>query len=280
MRILLWVVLMAAFFGTGCQRPVKRLPAVWCPGKESIEEAVRTLELQRANLHPIRAAVQATLEWSEEDGRQKRESLDAQLRYVPTERLFLRGDKFGEIRFGTNAEAFWLMIKPELDTYWWGTRRAGEECGEALQFQPWHVAEALGAVEVDTSWTLSYEGGFDILTKTDAGGELRKRVWVRACDYAIERIEVYPAANEIVRVLLDRYEVTEQGYAVPSDIQVEHYRDTDMVGAMRLELNGIRYFETDAARMERLFARPSAENYEYVYQLTEDCDFIEVEESE
>ena len=275
MRYWINLVLIAVVFTAGCNPPRVEDPGILCAGKPSVLEAVQTLELQRASIHPIRASVDVTLKWTQ-DGKEKKERLNAQLRYVPEDRLFLRGDKFGEIRFGTNEDAFWLMIKPEADSYWWGTRRGGERCAASMRFDPWHVAEALGAVQVDAGWGLAHEGGSDILTQTNTFGRVAKRIWVRACDYLIERIEMYPPdGNEIIRILLDDYVRTEQGYAVATDIQIEHYRDTEVLGVMRLELSGVRYFETDPRRMERLFARPSSENYENVYRLTEDCDFIE-----
>ena len=270
------VLLAVAGLLAGCQ-PGREAPgpAVICPGKPSIEEAVHTLRQRQAKLHPLRASVQAVLEWTDEEGRKRSERLDAQLRYVPPDRFLLSGNKLGlgKISFGYNPEAFWLAE----EAYWWGSRAAGELCSRVLPYDLWHVAQALGAVEVDASWTLEKEPGFDVLTKPGPGGSAERRIWVQACSYLIDRIEIYPASNEIIRILPGDYRVTEQDYPVASRIRAEHYRNTDAVGAVTLELSGIRYFEASETQMQRLFERPSAERYKNVYMLTEDSELIRVE---
>jgi len=263
---------------TGCPpaSPIAQ-PLVQCPGKGSVDAAAASLQLQRANLHPIRASARCVMEWTESDGKQKKENVDTQLRFVPPDRLFVRGDKFGEIRFGTNEEAFWFMVKPELDTYWWGTRQVAEECAESLHFNPWHVTEALGITQVDTTWTLDYHGGYDILTKTDAGGNVFKKIWIRACDYQITSIEqTNPDGSQAVHIQLSRYTATKQGLAVPTVIEAKHLTDGSVDATLRVELRSIRLFQMPESKQQRLFARPPTDNYETVYRLASTCDFVVV----
>lgn len=280
MRRLLWVLPAAALLLGSCQRQIEKLPRVICPGRASVEEAVAALRQRQANFHPVRAAADATMEWIDEKGKRRTEGLDARLFFVPTDRLYLSGNKLGtgDVQLGTNPEDFWLVIEPEIDSYWWGDRQTGRQCAEVLPFDPETVIEALGVVNLDAEWVLTNEDGYDILTRLGPLGLPQKRIWIDACDYLVERIEIYPSDVEIVRILLDAYETTDTGYNVPTDIRIEQYRGTDVIGAMRLELNGIRLFEPTERQMQRLFVRPAAERFENVYVLTEDCEFVEVNE--
>ncbi|HOQ05003.1 MAG TPA: hypothetical protein PKY88_07320 [Anaerohalosphaeraceae bacterium] len=266
-----------AVFQAGCASPSSMPPAQVrpCRGKGTIEEAVKVLALKRANLHPLKASARCFLEWTDSEGKVRKETFDAQFRYVPPDCLFVRGDKFGEIRFGTNAEAFWMMVKPEIDTYWWGTRQAAEQCREMIQFNPWNVIEALGVVQVDTNWTLDWHNGFDVLTLTDPNGVLVRKIWIRACDYQVISIESADSqGRQNVRIQMDDYVPTEQGFSVPSVIEAQHFSGGRADASLRLELRGVGLFEVDPVRAQRLFSRPSEENYRTVYRLSSACEFV------
>lgn len=271
--ILLWAVVL----GMGCQPSTgpRREPVLRCKGKGSIEEALESLRLQRVNLHPIRASAKCYLEWTDPDGSMQKETVDAQLRFVPPDRLFVRGDKFGEIRFGTNEEEFWLMVKPQIDTYWWGFRETADQCQERLQFNPWHVTEALGTVQADLTWTLDWHDGYDILTKTGSDGATIKKIWIRACDYQITSIETTdPEGLQAVQIHLDQYAATEQGLSVPTVIEARHLIDGRIDAVLRMELRGIGRFQMEESKQKRLFSRPSPDHYGTVYRLSSTCDFV------
>ena len=275
MRMMMNLLCVGILLGTAGCPPRRAVIEPICPGKETIADAVEALEMQRSNLHPIQARVRVVLNWTDPDGKEQKEDFDGQLRFTPPDRLFVRGEKFGEIRFGTNEEAFWLMVKPELDSYWWGTRQAADMCQERLQFNPWNVTEALGMAEVDATWDLRHIDGFDVLTKSDNLGRPIKRVRVRACDYLVSTIEVLnPDADQSALISLDEYTASEQGLMVPGVIGAEHMQGGQRDAAMRVELRGIRRFEMEPAKLERLYARPSKAHYENVYRLSSDCEFV------
>jgi hypothetical protein len=278
---LLFLAALGLFLGQGgCRLPTANPPDALfrsCPGKGTIEEAVKALSLKRANLHPLKASARCVLEWTDSQGKQRTETFDAQFRFVPPDCLFVRGDKFGEIRFGTNPEAFWMMVKPEIDTYWWGTRQAAEQCKDLLQFNPWNVIEALGVVQVDTTWKLDWHNGFDILTLTDSEGVLIRKIWIRACDYQVVSIESADSQGlQKVQITMEQYVPTEQGFSVPSIIHARHFSQDRVDASLRLELRGVGVFEVDPGRAQRLFSRPSEENYRTVYRLSSACEFVEV----
>lgn len=55
---------------------------------------------------------------------------------------------------GSMADRYWLVLKPEMETMWWGYHRnVGKPCvTEALPIPPYYVVEVLGAATIDTNF--------------------------------------------------------------------------------------------------------------------------------
>ena len=55
---------------------------------------------------------------------------------------------------GSMAERYWLILKPDLETMWWGYHRnVGKPCvSEPLPIPPYYVVEVLGAATIDTNF--------------------------------------------------------------------------------------------------------------------------------
>lgn len=49
------------------------------------------------------------------------------------------------MQVAANAETFWLWVKPEVSTYWWGRfDNVGKPCADAMPLRPEQLAEVLG----------------------------------------------------------------------------------------------------------------------------------------
>ncbi len=81
-------------------------------GKPDIAAAVAAINAHREFVKPIQSRGKCLIEWFDDDGKPQSERPDIQLRLVPPDHLYFRGDIIvGEaIRFGTNAEEFWFRI--------------------------------------------------------------------------------------------------------------------------------------------------------------------------
>lgn len=257
----------------GCQPQRRPEPARLCPGKATIHEAAAALAQQRDPLTPLQAIADCVIAW---DNRGRRESVDAaQVRFVPPDRVFFRGVRFGEIRFGANEDEFWLRIKPELDTYWHGTREQAQACSYMLPLNPAGLAEALGVVEVDAQWELSHRDGRDILTQRNNGRPL-KRVYVNACDYRVERIEYFdPGAQVTAATELSDYTPVGDGPTVPTTLRLVTFFQGKEDSSATFTLRQIRRFEPTERQMRSLFDRPGRDGYKTVLRLDEDCNFVE-----
>ena len=260
----------------GCQGPQRpATPESRCPGKITLYEAAAALEQQRQQLVPLQASARCVMQWSDMDNKTRRESFDAQVRFVPPDKMFFRGDKFGEVRFGTNDTEFWLRIKAELDTYWYGTRDRAQNCSHVLLMNPANLAEALGMIEIDTQWELFHRDGRDWLTLREQGRPV-KRVYVNACDYRVERIEYYDRTGEVTAATeLSNYTTTSDGLRLPMTIRLVTLYNGLEESSAQFDLRGVRRFEPTKTQMEKLFERPGRDGYGTVLRLDVNCNFVE-----
>jgi len=274
-RLIGWAVCLLLAL-SGCQGPVR--PAgqgVLSEGKITIDEAVAALDVQYQPMGPVQASSRCVLQWLEAEDKVRRESFDAQVRFVPPDKIFFRGDKFGEIRFGTNENEFWLRIKAELDTYWYGTRAQAQDCPNELLVNPCNLVEAIGRVEVDTTWELFHRDGWDWLTLREKGRPV-KRVYVNCRDYRIERVEYFDRQGQVMAATeLSNYTQIGEGVVMPTTIRlITLYKGLEESSA-KFDLQGVRRFEPTPAQMEKLFQRPGRDGYGTVLRLDEYCNFTQ-----
>lgn len=226
-------------------------------------------------MQPLKASAHCILRYTTEKGEKRKEAFNAQFRFMPPDKTFFRGDKFGEIRFGTNETDFWLRMKAELDSYWWGTKLQADQCRQSLLFNPGNIAEAIGMVNVTDDWKLFHRNGFDILDLYDGPSRI-KRVYVNACDYYIERIEYFDELGLVkASVQLKDYATGESGVFCPTRIDVTYYNHGLEDSSLQIDLKHVAAFAPTDKQRNLLFQRPDRDGYEHVYRLDENCNFIE-----
>jgi hypothetical protein len=271
-------LLTATVILSGCQPAVVSSgPDFICPGQPSIEEAIRVLSLQQQNVLPLRASAECTFHYQDEKGKEKKQTVNpVTVRFIPPSQIIFRGSEFGEIGFGANENEFWLRVKPDWDSYWWGMRDQAAQCDEAMLINPYNVIEALGVVDVTTDWQLSHEKGSDILTLFDGDNTLVKRVTVNACDYLTERIEYYDKEGFLAAsAVLSRYTTGADGIVIPSDIEVTYYRYGIKEYFVVIQLKHVGPFVPTEKQRRLLFKRPGRDGYGKMYRLDANCKFIE-----
>jgi len=271
------VIGVLAILLCGCGPQPKPVQRPLCPGKATIIEAVDALNLQRKNLQAFEATAAGVISYQKEDGRFRDEPIrNGNLTFMPPDKVFFKGEVvFKEARFGTNEDEFWLRIKYELDTYWWGSRATAERCAGQLLFDPAGIAEAIGIVNVTDDWELFHRDGYDILSLR-RDGVISKRIYVNACDYRVEQLEYFdPAGRRKVAIELDDYNVDESGIMVPATIRAASYDDEGLEeSAVRFELKNIRPLTPERYKPKQ-FIRPGRDGYGTVLHLNENCEFME-----
>lgn len=282
-KLCLIAVILTLVWLTGCPQPQPTggiLEPTQCRGKANIAQAVRTLNLQRQNVQSFRSRADCIVFFPDEEGRLKPESIDAvSICFLPPDKIFFKGDKaFQEIRFGTNEDQFWLLVKPVEDTYWFGSKKLAAQCTANLLVNPYNVAEAFGIVDVTTDWKLKHRDGYDILDKLE-NGKVLKRVYVDACTYLIHRIEYFDAVGNLkVSANLSDYTSGENGIVVPSKIYIANYDELSLeTASIEITLKRAAPYTPDEERKKNLFARPSWDGYKYVIELKSNCEFEPVD---
>ena len=270
---------LAVIFLSGCPAPpVEMIDDTACPGKERIDEAVRLLALQKLNVQPFEAPASCILSWRE-NGEDKDENVPGKLIFVPPDKIYFKGDKFGEVKFGTNETEFWLRSKAgDMDTYWWGTKAQAAGCRQALLLNPADIAEAFGIVDVTTDWKLSHRDNYDILDLYE-DGKKKKRVYVNTCDYHIEQIEYFDIDElKKVSIELSDYTIGDNGIIVPTTIWVGYFdREGIDESSVEITLKHVRAFPP-GKQGKKLFVRPDRDGYKEVLKLSENCEFELVSE--
>lgn len=266
----LWLVAGAVWLG-GCVPP-KREPEVLCPGKATQEEVIETLRTRQALTLSLRASVSCVMEYTNGEGKPKKESFDGTLRFVGPDRVYLGGEKFGPIRIGANPETFWMYVKPGLDTAWYGPREHVLKCPEKIGFNPFYLADALGQIDLSLDWMLTSDPGFDVLTVVESTGV--RRVYINCCTYRVERIEYCDTMGKLIASAdLSEYKAISDVGDIPGTIDLRHFRGGRMDTRLLLKLSGVAVFKPTEAQM-RLFVRPEPKGFEHVYQLTDYCEFV------
>lgn len=273
-RIFTILLVLVVVVLCGCQTPQRRFSAdADCPGKATVAEAVRLLALQRHNVQPLEVAADCTISWREADGTEKNENIDGPLYFVPPGKIRFAGNKFGKVQFGTNETEFWLLVEPDISSYWWGDKARANDCRETMLINPANIAEALGIVDVTADWTLRHRGNYDILDLTKDGKRV-KRVYVNTCDYHIKLIEYFDADQmKQVAIELSDYTRGDNGIVVPSRIRMGYFNRQGLEeSSAQMNLKQVRVM-SPKKQGKKLFVRPSSDRYKEVYQLSENCEF-------
>ncbi|MEN6306355.1 MAG: hypothetical protein ABFD91_01260 [Anaerohalosphaeraceae bacterium] len=254
----------------GCVPPQK--PMELCPGKATREEVIETLRARQVEMLSLRSSVSCVMEYTDSQGKSKKESFDGTLRFVGPDRVYLGGEKFGPIRIGANPETFWMYVKPGLDTAWYGPRKHVMLCPEKIGFNPFYLTDALGQIDLSLDWMLTGDPGFDVLTVVESTGI--RRVYINCCSYQVERIEYCDRMGKLIASAdLSNYKMIPDVGDIPGMIDLRHFRSSRMDTRLQLKLSGIAVFKPTEAQM-RLFVRPEPKGFEAVYQLNEFCEFV------
>jgi len=230
------VMLLSVAVISGCQSPSGRVTKL-AQGKDTLEEAVSDLLEQAKALTPTQIKGTCRLDYLDEDGTWRESSaFRMKLWLDPPYNLYVQiavtmGPN-GKIFLGTNQEAFWLSIKPEINTYWHG-RWNDMPAVTDMKLNPGIVLESLGVIQFaqDETWTLANHEGMDVLTCTESSSEqVTKRIVVNTKKYQPSKILYYDdLGNVAVSADMGRYKVV-GGQILPTLIYITQYSVDQEIG--------------------------------------------------
>jgi hypothetical protein len=145
---------VAVLVGCTPKPPMDRPPAYWSGPTEPLASVVSHVNANNANITSLWSRHQFQA-WLQEPGKKSITYVDGDgdLQYRAEDDFRLSCSKAGLgqlMTLGTNAETYWLTIKPELDTMWWGRMKyLGAPGTEPLPLDPTLIAQVLGVGRID-----------------------------------------------------------------------------------------------------------------------------------
>jgi hypothetical protein len=247
------------------------------PGKANVTEALDALKQQAGQAGPFKANGQCRMGYVAASGRTRQFNLPVSVFVNPPSEVYLQGQATpgpqGLVFMGTNAEEFWLGLRPEVSTFWWGRWDKAADT-HALPVDPRAVFEALGLAAVGLQqedpnrWSLSSAGGQDILTWKDPAGRPAKRLLVDRRDYRIARIEYLDEdGNVIVLVDLKDYEKAAAVMWVPSRISIVAYAKGRQGDWARLTFDTFMAWTPREEFRSKKLVRPEPSGFENVIEI-------------
>lgn len=264
----------AIFFLSGCG-PERREPKPVLSIQESAAEALSVLRSRSQHTGPLKANGQCVWQYYSE-GKPRKESFAVKLWVNPPGEVYLQGDVGFNPRgivLGSNAREFWLLIKPELSRYSWG-KWSEQDNSSGLMVVPKTLDEAFGIVEVgdEKSWSLSREGGFDVLIRRNDKGGIAKKMYINRRDYLIRKIEYFDVNGNVLALAeLDKYKGVTEDFFVPNVIRIMMYgrdgaEDSDSI---TLNLKSVKSMDFSDKQRSAFFSLPPTKGYKHIYRIIE-----------
>lgn len=255
----------------GCSGQGAKAPET-CPGKATVEEALATLSFHVSQARPLYINGQCRLDFVDEKGKERPFNLPVKLWMEPPFDMYMQGHAApgprGLVSLGSNQEEFWLSIRPEINTYWWGTWKEASQAGR-LQISPRVVLEALGMVDFQDAsrWRLENRDGRDVLSEVDASDSIVKQISVNPCDYLVYKI-VYLDEFGVPRVMvdLDGYVKLTKTFSLPTRVRITNYLGGEVTDRLRLSLtrDGMQEKTFSERLRAKIFIRPKPRGYDKV----------------
>jgi hypothetical protein len=255
---------------SGCgDNIIKPLPV--CPGKNDVIESLAALQSQSENMTPLFTNNgKFSIQYYDRDELQKQHFNIRILLVKPPSEIYLQA-KTGIIDkamiLGSNAEEFWLQVKPELSSYWWGNW-SEQDSDAGIMINPKTMLEALGIAQIDANaiWSLENEGAYDVLTKT-VRGAVNKKLYIYCCDYRVRKIQYYDSNGKpVVLAKLDKYKEVSPGFFIPFSIEINSLSENiEETFNIEIKLDSINP-ATEKQENYKII-RPKTPNLDHIYQV-------------
>jgi hypothetical protein len=204
-----------------------------------------------------------------EDGQTQQFNFNCKLYFSPPRSIHLvsHATMHGNINMGCNTEEFWLAIKPEIGTYYWGRWDRALDRG-LMPFNPRVVLEGIGLVDMGDAndWSLEEEDKELVLTHRLPVEGLIKQIVVEPESGQIVRIQYLdPEWVPLVVAQLAGHRIIAKDFSVPTVIRVTVFKAGQRVGWVKVVLKTFPLGEPPA----RLLERPDTRGFKNVIEVTE-----------
>lgn len=255
-------IVAVILFVSGCGSP---LQSRTCPGKASLYDSITELNNKTQKICSFKVTGRCRLQFYE-SGKLTDESFDVKLWCSPPSYLYLQGDIAFNPRgiiTGCNDEEFWFLIKPHFNSYWFGSRSAGQNNG--MMINPQNLLNVLIPEKIEDveDWNLSQENGLDVLTSSG------RKIHIDRCDYNIRGIEYVGQNGSLVTIELDNYIDVSNNFSIPAIIEMTIGDPDDMANSVTFKLNikTVRSTVISQKQRSKMFSRPRPDGFDHVYEI-------------
>jgi len=278
-RSFLLAILGAMAILTGCAPTPTKLDV--CPGKLNLLDSLSVMQNRGSNITGFLAKGRCSMQFHV-DAKPHKENLRITIAVNPPAEFYLRGDISivpKAVVVVSNAEEFWLALRPkEISTYWWG-KWDRQESYHDLALSPRVMLEVLGISMIDANdnWSLSNQGPYDVLTKTDAQAKTIRKMYVYSCDYTVRIIEYFDEDENVALVAeLDKYKRVVEGFSIPTKIQLSRPGPGKKKDWVKMTLTSVDPKKFDKKQRE-IFQRRTPRGFEHIYVII-DGEAVELRE--
>jgi hypothetical protein len=280
MRGMLVAGALAAICVVGCGPKAPKALEI-CPGKTSLAESLIVLRSRFENAASFKADGKCTARFYDPDKEKyRKESFDVTVWFDSPSNLLLHGDIAFNPRglvVGSNAEEFWLAMKPkELGNSYYSGKWSEARGFARLILSPRMLLEAFGVIDVGDArmWSLSNEGAMDVLAARDEAGQIVKKVYIYSCDYNVRKIEYFSDGKEPAAILeLGDYENVGPDASVPVVINIITASKNRTRDSFKVKFSSIKPYEFNAENRRRFFEPRSPKGFEHVYRVIGEHSF-------
>ena len=269
-------MIVAVFVLGGCGPQVPK-EIVTCPGAESAVQALELLKTKPGNAVAFRASGKCRLQYYDK-GQSKSENFNVKLWFNPPFQIYMQGEVALDgkaIVLGANETEFWLAVRPQLSSYWWGQwpQQQNSEAAVAdiggLPYSPGLILEGLGALKTDNlqNLTLTAKDGYDVLIAQGDDGRAVKRIYLGRCIHQIAIIEYLNNAGRIGTTLqLAEHKQLADGFYVPEEIRILTKENTTDENVLKINLRSIKPVQLSNLQKNKLFERPKPKGFKHIYK--------------
>jgi len=266
----LFFLFLLSVFLTGCAAPKRA-----CPPLTTAAEATAVLKEYSANLKPLRATGNCTLNYTDGKGQKVAQSFPVRIWFQASHKFCLYGDVAFDpkaVCFAIDGYGYWTYAKP-LGRY---VRGKINTATNDYFSNPAILVDFLEPLDsaCDNISILNSNNKNNILACQDRQGCKRKKIFIDRCSRFVKKIEYFncsafgkPIANKSENPTLvvesDEYKnVTGEKFSFPHKLVYRRFEGQKNIDRMQIKLDSVKVWQANPAQLKALFTPPDANSFQ------------------
>ncbi|MGA2916483.1 MAG: hypothetical protein ABSE89_10700 [Sedimentisphaerales bacterium] len=249
----LFFLFFCSIFLAGCAAQKRS-----CPPLATTDEAIAVLKEYSANIRPLKATGNCTLNYTNENGEKFAQSFPVRIWYQSSGKFCLYGDVMFDpkgICFAVSNYQYWSYAKP-LKMYIKGN--IGEKTDDYFA-NPLILIDFLNPISSDCNslYMAQSEKNCNILVCPDSGCKAKK-IFIDRCEHFVKKIEYLSCSGNTELIIeSDKYKKVAGGnFSFPHKLVYRHFDNPGSSNLMQIKLDSVKLWQTNPKQLKALFAEP------------------------